>query len=92
MSAARTALHLLGPHQLPSARLLFTVRIADCHVCAHDPGTALSLLGPALEHTAPGLPALVGHELRGLRDRLAAHPGRRPELTDTARRLTELAP
>lgn len=56
VSAARTALHLLGPHQLPSARLLFTVRIADCHVCAHDPGTALSLLGPALEHTAPGCP------------------------------------
>ncbi|MER5863452.1 helix-turn-helix transcriptional regulator [Kitasatospora sp. NPDC002040] len=91
VSAARTALHLLGPHQLPSARLLFMVRIADCHVCAHDPQTAVSLLGPALESASPGLPALVGHELRGLRDRLAAHPGRGPELADTARRLTELA-
>ncbi|MFJ9609530.1 helix-turn-helix domain-containing protein [Kitasatospora sp. NPDC101176] len=77
LAAAETALGLLGPDQLPSSRLLFTVRMADCHACAHDPQTAVALLGPALE-AAPieALPALVGHELRGLRDRLAAHrPG-----------------
>ncbi|WP_405020522.1 helix-turn-helix domain-containing protein [Kitasatospora sp. NBC_00070] len=91
VSAARTALRLLGPHQLPSSRLLFTVRIADCLVCAHDPDSAISLLGPALESATPGLPALVAHELRGLRDRLATQPGRRPELAETTRRLTELA-
>ncbi|MDH6710159.1 DNA-binding XRE family transcriptional regulator/tetratricopeptide (TPR) repeat protein [Kitasatospora sp. MAA19] len=86
LTAAETALDLLGPAQLPASRLLFTVRVADCHACAHDPRTAVELLGPTLE-TAPveALPALVGYELRGLRDRLAAH---RP---DTARRLAELA-
>ncbi|BFV55637.1 helix-turn-helix transcriptional regulator [Kitasatospora sp. CMC57] len=92
-SAARTALHLLGPHQLPSTRLLFIVRIADCHVCAHDPDTAISLLGPALKSTGlatgtPRLPALVGHELRALRARLAEHTG----LTGAARRPAGLAP
>ncbi|MEV8323376.1 helix-turn-helix transcriptional regulator [Kitasatospora sp. NPDC056731] len=86
LTAAETALGLLGPAQLPSSRLLFTVRVADCHACAHDPQTAVQLLGPALE-TAPAaaLPALVGYELRGLRDRLAAY---RP---DAAWRLAELA-
>ncbi|MGA5818016.1 helix-turn-helix domain-containing protein [Kitasatospora sp. NPDC094028] len=71
--AAETALDLLGPAQLPASRLLFTVRVADCHACAHDPQTALDLLGPALEAgPVAGLPALVGYELRGLRERLAA--------------------
>ncbi|MER7751972.1 helix-turn-helix transcriptional regulator [Kitasatospora sp. NPDC097643] len=86
LTAAETALHLLGPAQLPTARLLFTVRVADCHACAHDPQTAVELLGPALEASpAEALPALVGYELRGLRERLAAH---RPEVS---RRLVELA-
>ncbi|MFD5466134.1 helix-turn-helix domain-containing protein [Kitasatospora sp. NPDC127059] len=86
LAATETALGLLGPTQLPSSRLLFTVRAADCHVCAHDPRTAVELLVPALESApAAALPALVGHELRGLRDRLAAHE------PQTARRLAELA-
>ncbi|WP_051838372.1 helix-turn-helix domain-containing protein [Streptomyces sp. NRRL WC-3742] len=86
LAAAGTALGLLGPAQLPASRLLFNVRIADCHVCAHDPQTAVELLGPTLE-AGPGgpLPALVGYELRGLRARLAVH---RPQV---ARRLGELA-
>ncbi|MGW4651062.1 helix-turn-helix domain-containing protein [Kitasatospora sp. NPDC004289] len=90
VDAAQHALDLLGAAQLPSTRLLFTVRIADCHYCAHDPQTAVSLLAPALEAAGPerpSLPALVGHELRGLRDRIAD----RPELADTARRLADLA-
>ncbi|MFJ2781228.1 helix-turn-helix domain-containing protein [Kitasatospora sp. NPDC087315] len=91
LDAARTALRLLGPAQLPATRLLFTVRVADCHLCAHDPQAAVSLLGPALEGATPGLPALVGHELRGLRGRLVAQRHRRPELADTAHRLAELA-
>ncbi|MFE4513429.1 helix-turn-helix domain-containing protein [Kitasatospora sp. NPDC056783] len=86
LSAAETALALLGPDQLPSSRLLFTVRAADCHACAHDPGSAVALLGPALEATgATALPALVEYELRGLRDRLAAHAPR------AAHRLAEPA-
>ncbi|MEV7770329.1 helix-turn-helix transcriptional regulator [Kitasatospora sp. NPDC086791] len=77
LSATETALGLLGPNQLPSSRLLFIVRAADCHVCAHDPRTAVELLAPALEATpAAVLPALVEHELRGLRDRLAAYEPR----------------
>lgn len=90
VDAARTALRLLAPEQLPSARLLFTLRIADCHLCAHDPQAAVSLLGPALEGAVDGVPALVGHELRGLRDRLAAHPGGHPEIVAAAHRLGEL--
>ncbi|WP_316519760.1 helix-turn-helix domain-containing protein [Kitasatospora brasiliensis] len=73
LSATETALGLLGPNQLPSSRLLFIVRAADCHACAHDPAAAVELLGPALEATgATALPALVEYELRGLRDRLTA--------------------
>ncbi|MEV7601413.1 helix-turn-helix transcriptional regulator [Kitasatospora sp. NPDC089797] len=85
LAATETALGLLGPDQLPATRLLFTVRAADCHACAHDPRAAVELLGPALE-TAPAaaLPALVGHELRGLRERLARYE------PQAARRLAEL--
>ncbi|GAA2810083.1 helix-turn-helix transcriptional regulator [Kitasatospora sp. CM 4170] len=71
VDAAGTALRLLAPDQLPTARLLFTIRIADCHLCAHDPRTAAELVGPLLEDAA-ALPALVRHELRGLHRRLAA--------------------
>ncbi|MEV4616908.1 helix-turn-helix transcriptional regulator [Kitasatospora sp. NPDC049258] len=91
LDAAHTALRLLGPQQLPATRLLFTLRIADCLLCADEPQAALALLGPTLESATAGVPALVGHELRGLRERLATHPGRRPELAATARRLAELA-
>ena len=90
VDAARTALGLLAPGQLPSTRLLITLRIADCHLCTDDPQAALALLTPVLESTADGVPALVGHELRGLRDRLAAHRGGRPEITAAADRLAEL--
>ncbi|MEV7025917.1 hypothetical protein, partial [Kitasatospora sp. NPDC093558] len=86
LAAAESALQLLGPAQLPSTRLLFTVRVADCHACAHDPQTAVALLGHTLEGAPEAaLPALVGHELRGLRARLAGH---RPV---EAHRLAELA-
>ncbi|GHF69757.1 transcriptional regulator [Kitasatospora xanthocidica] len=85
LSATETALGLLGPSQLPSSRLLFIVRAADCLVCAHDPRGAVELLGPALEAMpAVALPALVEYELRGVRDRLAAHA------PHAAHRLAEL--
>ncbi|MEV6976917.1 helix-turn-helix transcriptional regulator [Kitasatospora sp. NPDC093806] len=76
VDAAETALALLAPDQLPSARLLFTVRVADCHLLAHDPRAAAELLGPVLELAddgGTGLPALVRRELAGLRGRLVAH-------------------
>ncbi|MFG3055805.1 helix-turn-helix domain-containing protein [Kitasatospora sp. NPDC048239] len=93
--AAYTALRLLAPNQLPSSRLLFTIRIADCHLCAHDPQAAVELLDPLLADAGTdadeaALPALVRHELRGLRGRLAAHPTRHPGVTATTRRLAEL--
>ncbi|MEU1419829.1 helix-turn-helix transcriptional regulator [Kitasatospora sp. NPDC005751] len=72
VDAADTALRLLAPDQLPSTRLLFTIRMADCHLCAHDPRTAVELLAPVLDE-ATALPALARHELRGLRIRLGAH-------------------
>ncbi|MFF2079282.1 helix-turn-helix domain-containing protein [Kitasatospora sp. NPDC058162] len=87
LAATETALGLLGPTQLPASRLLFTVRAADCHACAHDPRAAVELLGPALEAVpVTALPALVGHELRGLRERLARYGPR------AAGRLVEPAP
>ncbi|WP_282204165.1 hypothetical protein [Kitasatospora fiedleri] len=51
---------------------MLTVRIADCHLCADDPHTALATLTPVLDTDGTPLPALVRHELRGLRTRLAA--------------------
>ncbi|MEU9133452.1 helix-turn-helix transcriptional regulator [Kitasatospora sp. NPDC048540] len=89
--AARTALRLLGPQQLPATRLLFTLRIADCHLCAHDPHSALALLGPALEGVEGEVPALVGHELRGLATRLAAQRRHSPQLAAAARLTATLA-
>ncbi|WP_371502094.1 helix-turn-helix domain-containing protein [Kitasatospora sp. NBC_00374] len=91
LDAAHTALRLLGPQQLPATRLLFTLRIADCLLCADEPQAAVALLGPALEGAEGGVPALVSHELRGLRQRLAAQRSRRPEIAATTRRLAELA-
>ncbi|MET9399887.1 helix-turn-helix transcriptional regulator [Kitasatospora sp. NPDC002965] len=75
VDAAETALALLAPDQLPSARLLFTVRVADCLLVARDPRAAAELLGPvfAADAGGAGLPALVRHELAGLRERLTAH-------------------
>ncbi|MFE2109640.1 helix-turn-helix domain-containing protein [Kitasatospora sp. NPDC059463] len=75
VGAAETALALLAPDQLPSARLLFTVRVADCHLLAHDPGAAAELLGSVLAagDGEDGLPPLVRRELAGLRSRLVGH-------------------
>ncbi|MFC5664502.1 helix-turn-helix domain-containing protein [Kitasatospora misakiensis] len=76
VDAAETALALLAPDQLPAARLLFTVRVADCHLLAHDPRAAADLLGPVLAAGgggADGLPPLVRRELAVLRRRLAGH-------------------
>ncbi|MFC8721711.1 XRE family transcriptional regulator, partial [Kitasatospora sp. NPDC057198] len=77
LTAATAALDLLGDGQLPVARAMLTVRIADCHLCADDPHTAIAALAPVLDTDdgAP-LPALVRHELRGVRGRLAAGAGR----------------
>ncbi|WP_162002604.1 helix-turn-helix transcriptional regulator [Streptomyces sp. CB01881] len=71
VDAAETALRLLAPDQLPTTRTLFTIRIADCYLCAHDPQAAVALLAPLLADAA-ALPALARHELRGLRARPAA--------------------
>ncbi|MFB6890293.1 helix-turn-helix domain-containing protein [Kitasatospora sp. NPDC056327] len=75
VDAAETALSLLGPDQLPSARLLFTVRVADCHLVAHDPRAAAELLGTVMAagDGEDGLPPLVRRELAGLRSRLVGH-------------------
>ncbi|MEV8096921.1 hypothetical protein [Kitasatospora sp. NPDC085879] len=68
------------------------MRIADCLLCAGDPDAALALLSPDLLSPdldgAAALPALVRHELHGLRDRTALLPARtsRPELPSAIRR------
>ncbi|MEV7121040.1 helix-turn-helix transcriptional regulator [Kitasatospora griseola] len=70
--AAHTALDLLGTGELPAARAMLTARIADCHLCQDDPHTAVATLTPLLDTPPSALPALVRHELRGLRTRLTA--------------------
>ncbi|MFJ5231321.1 helix-turn-helix domain-containing protein [Kitasatospora sp. NPDC088391] len=76
LTAARAALDLLGDGRLPSARAMLTVRVADCHLCADDPQAALAALAPLLDTGGAPLPALVRHELRGVRARLAAGAAR----------------
>ncbi|MFJ1757833.1 helix-turn-helix domain-containing protein [Kitasatospora sp. NPDC088134] len=76
LTAARAALDLLGDGQLPAARAMLTVRVADCHLCADDPQAALAALAPLLDTGGAPLPALVRHELRGVRARLAAGAAR----------------
>ncbi|WP_051738450.1 hypothetical protein, partial [Kitasatospora setae] len=91
LTAATAALELLGDGQLPAARAMLTVRIADCHLCADDPHTALAALAPLLtpdRTPLPGFPALVRHELRGLRGRLATGADRwGPAAAEAAMRL-----
>ncbi|MEV4558430.1 helix-turn-helix transcriptional regulator [Kitasatospora sp. NPDC049285] len=88
LAAAESALDLLGGGRLPSTRAMLTVRIADCHLCAGDPRTALAVLSPLLATDGGTLPALVRHELRGLRSRLPAGArGWGDDLAETALHL-----
>ncbi|MFD8598323.1 helix-turn-helix domain-containing protein [Kitasatospora sp. NPDC059646] len=88
LAAAHTALGLLDSGELPSARAMLTVRIADCHLCQDDPHTAVATLAPLLDTPPGALPALVRHELRGLRARLTAGAPRwGSAATETAARL-----
>ncbi|OKJ03353.1 helix-turn-helix domain-containing protein [Kitasatospora sp. CB01950] len=88
LTAAHTALDLLGTGQLPAARAMLTARIADCQLCQDDPHAAVATLAPLLDTPPDALPALVRHELRGLRTRLAAGAPRWGRTaTETAARL-----
>ncbi|MFC4060647.1 helix-turn-helix domain-containing protein [Planomonospora corallina] len=69
------------------ARLLFTLRLADCHACAGDPEAALAVAVPVLAEAATVPTALIGRELRGLRSRLAARWSGRPDVRDFAEHL-----
>ncbi|MEU9622600.1 helix-turn-helix transcriptional regulator [Streptomyces sp. NPDC048155] len=86
VTATRTALDLLPPG-MHSARMLFLVRMADAHVCAHDPQAAIAIAGPVLDTTEVTASTLLGQELRGLHGRLAAGYGGGPETDDFTRRL-----
>ncbi|MFF8914012.1 helix-turn-helix domain-containing protein [Streptomyces sp. NPDC015032] len=84
--ATRTALDLLPPG-MHSTRMLFLVRMADAHACAHDPQAAIAIAGPVLDTTEVTASTLLGQELRGLHHRLAAGHGGRPEIDDFTHRL-----
>ncbi|MFF2962562.1 helix-turn-helix domain-containing protein [Streptomyces sp. NPDC057963] len=86
VTATRTALDLLPPG-MHSARMLFLVRMADAHACAHDPQAAIAIAGPVLDTTEVTASTLLGQELRGLHGRLAAGHGGGPESDDFTRRL-----
>ncbi|GGL41743.1 transcriptional regulator [Planomonospora parontospora subsp. antibiotica] len=64
------------------ARLLFTLRLADCHACAGDPEAALAVAAPVLAEASAVSTALIDRELRGLRGRLAARWSGRPTVRD----------
>ncbi|WP_196451965.1 helix-turn-helix transcriptional regulator [Planomonospora sp. ID82291] len=64
------------------ARLLLTLRLADCHACAGDPEAALAVAAPVLAEAVSVPSALIGRELRGLRGRLAARWSGRPDVRD----------
>lgn len=84
-ASTRSAMSLLSPG-MRSARMLFTVRMADAYACARDPQTALDIAGPVLDSGPVAGSSLLGQELRGLRGRLVERWAGRPEIDEFARR------
>ncbi|MFC6576396.1 helix-turn-helix domain-containing protein [Planomonospora parontospora] len=79
--ATERSLRSLAERMRP-ARLLLTLRLADCHACAGDPEAALAVAGPVLAEASAVPSAVIGRELRGLRGRLATRWGGRPDVRD----------
>lgn len=89
VEAALRALGHLPPDMLP-ARLLLTVRLADCHACAGDADTALELAVPVVAEAAPARRLTVSRELRGLDRRLSGGRGGSREVREFRERLAAL--
>lgn len=82
--AAKTATeHSLAsvPAHMRPATVLLALRLADCYACVGQPEAAAATATPVLAEAMATPMATVGHELRGLRRRLAA---RWPNLTSLA--------
>ncbi|MFF8814217.1 helix-turn-helix domain-containing protein [Streptomyces pactum] len=88
--ATARALGSLPPAMLP-ARLLLTVRLADCHACAGHPDVALDLAAPVVAEAAAARRLTVARELHGLDRRLAGGWGGLREVREFRERLAALA-
>ncbi|MFF0516942.1 multiprotein-bridging factor 1 family protein [Streptomyces sp. NPDC004250] len=61
----------LVPDPPRPAAMLLGLRLADCHACAGQPETAVSVASPLLAEALAATRVTVEHELRGLLGRLA---------------------
>ncbi|MFF9059048.1 helix-turn-helix domain-containing protein [Streptomyces sp. NPDC014882] len=92
-SAARSAERALGqmPDGMLPTRLLLTVRLADCRVCAGDLDAALEPAGAVVEQAASAGRRTISQELEGLRSRLSATWGGLREVREFEERLRAAA-
>lgn len=81
----RSLRHLYG-HMRPT-RTMLTLRLADGHACAEDPEAAMAVAGPVLADAVGSPTTMISQELQGLRNRLVARWGSRPDVRDFAVRL-----
>ncbi|MCP9985378.1 helix-turn-helix domain-containing protein [Streptomyces sudanensis] len=88
-SAARSAVRALEqlPDGMVPTRLLLTVRLADCHVCAGDVDAALQVAGSVVERAVAARRQTISQELKGLRSRLLGAWGGLRETREFAERL-----
>ncbi|MFH8367829.1 multiprotein-bridging factor 1 family protein [Streptomyces sp. NPDC018031] len=89
VEATSRALGRLPAGMLP-ARLLLTLRLADCHACAGDPDAALALAASVLDEAGPARRLTVARELRGLGDRLTGGWGELREVREFRERWAAL--
>ncbi|MBB5933085.1 helix-turn-helix domain-containing protein [Streptomyces zagrosensis] len=75
------------PARMTLARLLLTVRLADCHASAGDPDAALALAGPVLEQAGRARQMTISRELHGLESRLTERWGQLHSVRDFGERL-----
>lgn len=77
------------PPRMRGARLLLTLRLADCWACAGDPGAAVALASPVLLEAVRSRESMVTAELRGLHSRLTGRWGDLPEVREYRERLLD---
>ncbi|MFC7886723.1 helix-turn-helix domain-containing protein [Streptomyces sp. NPDC057376] len=77
------------PPRMRGARLLLTLRLADCWACAGDPGAAVALASPVLVEAVRSRESMVTAELRGLHSRLTGRWGDLPEVREYRERLLD---
>ncbi|GIH72723.1 helix-turn-helix domain-containing protein [Sphaerimonospora thailandensis] len=85
VQAIERSLRHLPPHMRP-ARVMLTLRLADGYACAGNVETALVVAESVLADAVAVPTTMISQELRGLRDRMVARWGGRPDVRDFAAR------